>query len=132
MVRFCECCSVVHYQCMYVLLRGNGESLIISKIVDKVLTQNSKTKKQDFKPKTDSHMWKESQFYEIHVSKKFIETTALHPFWVNNEDGWVLAEDLLVGDVPVSEDSKQFEIDDTLIKVKTVYVYNITVADYKS
>ncbi|MFF2889045.1 polymorphic toxin-type HINT domain-containing protein [Paenibacillus sp. NPDC057967] len=68
---------------------------------------------------------------KLYIGDLLIETTDNHPFWVEGK-GWVLADELKVGDKLQKADGSSLTIDkvEFVILDEPVMVYNFTVADF--
>jgi hypothetical protein len=112
------------------VLTENGEKSIEEvEIGDKVLSRDEKTGEQSYKEVEWLFEKEVDEIYEIHVSGEIIKTTDEHPFWVVEENGWVMAQDLLVGDHFVDVNGNLLEIERIVKKKEISRVYNFKVSD---
>lgn len=65
----------------------------------------------------------------LFIGKEKIETTAGHPFWVDDK-GWVTADKLIIGDILTTYDGLKLEINDIIVSKKAKVVYNFEVEDF--
>lgn len=98
---------------------------------DKVWAYNYETGEIELKEVLN--VWVKETDELIHVTTsdgETIDTTSNHPFWVEDE-GWVAAGDLDVGDELTTTDGRQVEITDIEIEklAEPIVVYNLEVAD---
>lgn len=68
--------------------------------------------------------------YTIVINDEEIKVSNSHPFWVENEQTWIAAEDLYVGDMLQTSNGQFLPITDILVEEQTTKVYNLTVSDY--
>jgi subtilisin family serine protease/flagellar hook assembly protein FlgD len=99
------------------------------KIGDKVLAQNTENGETDYKPVESLFSKTVEEIYKINVGDEVIETTNSHPFWVKDK-GWVLAEELTIGDLLTDSKGQQLSILDIQILKEAQQVYNFSVAEY--
>lgn len=98
-------------------------------IGDMVLSKNEITGDIGYKPVEFIFEKDTNELFVISVGGVEVSTTDNHPFWVEGK-GWVIAEDLLIGDKLLTSQSDLIPIENIIIKQQVAKVYNITVADY--
>ncbi len=112
------------------VLTEDGEKPIEEiKIGDKVLSKDAKTGKKAYKKVLQLFQHDDDKIYTIYVGNQKIEATGNHPFWVEGK-GWVLVEDLMVGDILLQSDGKKLKIDKIDFEHRIETVYNFEVEDY--
>ncbi|MEF2247073.1 S8 family serine peptidase [Paenibacillus sp. IITD108] len=112
------------------VLTNNGHANIENiKIGDLVLSKNEITGDLAYKEVENIFEKTASELYVINAGGIDISTTYNHPFWVVDK-GWVIAEDLVVGDQLQTSNSELVKIDNIIVKQQSAKVYNLTVADY--
>ncbi|GKU75957.1 polymorphic toxin-type HINT domain-containing protein [Paenibacillus sp. L3-i20] len=98
---------------------------------DKVLSKNEETGEVEYKEVVKLFQKQADEIYYVRIGDEVIETTGLHPFWLD-EKGWTLVQDLKVGDLLVSSDGTKLAIDKIEKAPRQATVYNFMVADYHS
>lgn len=112
-----------------VLTEDGEKSIEEVEIGDKVLSRDEETGEQSYKEVEWLFEKEVEEIYEIHVGGEVIQTTDEHPFWVVEENGWVMAQDLLVGDHFIDVNGNLIEIERIVKKKEIAKVYNFKVAD---
>ncbi|MEK5332837.1 polymorphic toxin-type HINT domain-containing protein [Lysinibacillus sp. FSL W8-0992] len=84
-----------------------------------------------YKKVTNLYRNQRDDLIKLYVGKQIIETTDNHPFWVEGK-GWVLADELQIGDKLQKADGSNLKIDKVeFVRMdEPVTVYNFTVEDY--
>ncbi|WP_336763652.1 polymorphic toxin-type HINT domain-containing protein [Paenibacillus sp. USHLN196] len=98
---------------------------------DKVLAKSDETGEVGYKEVIKLFQKQADEIYYVRIGDEVIETTGLHPFWLDGK-GWTLVQDLKVGDLLVSSDGTKLAIDRIEIAPRQTTVYNFMVADYHS
>ncbi|MGZ7442370.1 polymorphic toxin-type HINT domain-containing protein [Paenibacillus sp. TH7-28] len=116
------------------VLTDEGEKNIEDiKVGDKVLAKDENNPDGELAYKEVAALYRNQRddIIEIHVGEQIIETTDNHPFWVEGR-GWVLADELQVGDKLQKADGSNLMIDKVeFVKLDDpITVYNFTVADF--
>ena len=68
--------------------------------------------------------------FNLHANGQLIRTTQEHPFFVKNQNAWVSAGELLIGDVLVSHDGQEVIVEGIAPSGEWEAVYNLRVADW--
>ncbi len=112
------------------VLTDKGEKPIEDiEIGDKVLSKDEKTGQKAYKKVLHLFQHDDDTIYTIYVKGKKIEATGNHPFWVDGK-GWVLVEDLKVGDILLQSNGEKLKIDQIDAEHRMETVYNFEVEDY--
>ncbi|OAS16045.1 polymorphic toxin-type HINT domain-containing protein [Paenibacillus oryzisoli] len=112
------------------VLTQDGElSIEQVKLGDYVLAKNPDTGEMAYK-EVDLLFQKEiTESWNITVGSELITTTDEHPFWIHSK-GWVVAKDLIVGDLFETSDGSYLAIDKIEVKEQHTTVYNFRVKDF--
>ncbi|WP_310499135.1 polymorphic toxin-type HINT domain-containing protein [Paenibacillus qinlingensis] len=112
------------------VLTQDGEKPIEQvQLGDMVLAKNPDTGEMAYK-EVDGLFQKEiTESWNIYVGDELITTTDEHPFWIHSK-GWVVAKDLLVGDLFETSDGSYLAIDKIEVKEQHTTVYNFRVKDF--
>ncbi|RTE11330.1 hypothetical protein EJQ19_02610 [Paenibacillus whitsoniae] len=112
-----------------VLTQDGERSIEQVQLGDFVLAKNPDTGEMAYK-EVDLLFQKEiTESWNITVGDELITTTDEHPFWIHNK-GWVVAKDLVVGDLFETSDGSYLAIDKIEIKEQHTMVYNFRVKDF--
>ncbi|MFE6796508.1 polymorphic toxin-type HINT domain-containing protein [Paenibacillus chitinolyticus] len=116
------------------VLTDEGEKNIEDiKVGDMVLakSENNPDGELAYKEVTALFLNQRDDIIKLHVGEQVIETTDNHPFWVEGK-GWVVADELQVGDKLQKADGSNLTIDkvEFVKQDEPVTVYNFAVADY--
>nr|WP_277600919.1 polymorphic toxin-type HINT domain-containing protein [Paenibacillus whitsoniae] len=99
------------------------------KLGDFVLAKNPDTGEMAYK-EVDLLFQKEiTESWNITVGNELITTTDEHPFWIHSK-GWVVAKDLVVGDLFETSDGSYLAVDKIEVKAQHTTVYNFRVKDF--
>ncbi len=99
---------------------------------DEVWAYNSETGETEFKEVLNVWVKETDEILHLETSDgETIDTTSNHPFYVEDE-GWVAAGDLEIGDTLVTADGDEVEVTDVEIEklAEPVLVYNLEVEDF--
>jgi len=100
------------------------------KVGDYVYSTNPETGESEYKEVLRTFRKESDVLIHIFVNGEEIETTPVHPFWVENE--WVAAKDLEAGDILTLADGTIAPVTDTYGEklAEPVIVYNFEVSDF--
>ncbi|ASA20281.1 hypothetical protein B9T62_05390 [Paenibacillus donghaensis] len=98
---------------------------------DKVLSKSDVTGEVEYKEVVQLFQKQADEIYYVHIGDEVIETTGLHPFWLDGK-GWTLVQYLKVGELLVSSNGTKLAIDKIEKAPRQATVYNFMVADYHS
>lgn len=113
------------------VLTSNGYTPIEDiQIGDYVLAKDEMTGDIAYKPVEATIENEKEIIYTIVINDEKIKVSDSHPFWVENEQTWIAAEDLYIGDILQTSNGQFLPITDILIEEQTTKVYNLTVSDY--
>ncbi|MCY9738048.1 polymorphic toxin-type HINT domain-containing protein, partial [Paenibacillus alvei] len=114
------------------VLTDEGEKNIEDiEVGDKVLSKSDATGEVEYREVVKLFQKQADEVYYVHIGDEVIETTGLHPFWLD-EKGWTLVQDLKVGDLLVSSDGTKLAIDKIEKAPRQTTVYNFMVDGYHS
>ncbi|MGG4451216.1 polymorphic toxin-type HINT domain-containing protein [Brevibacillus porteri] len=114
------------------VLTDEGEKPIEAiEVGDKVLAKSDTTGEVEYKEVVKLFQKQADEIYYIRIGDEVIETTGLHPFWLDGK-GWTLVRDLKIGDLLVTSDGTKLAIEKIEIAPRQTTVYNFMVADYHS
>ncbi|MCG7409118.1 hypothetical protein MH117_17000 [Paenibacillus sp. ACRRX] len=99
------------------------------KVGDKVLAKSEETGEAAYKAVEETFNRTADEVYVIEVKQEKITTTEEHPFWIVGK-GWVEAGDLVVEDVLVDRDGKEYPIESITVHQEPTKVYNFRVQGY--
>jgi len=101
------------------------------KVGDYVYSEKAETGEKGYKEVLNVFVHETNEIIELQAGSESIETTEGHPFWVLDE-GWVEAQNLVVGDRLVLYDESTVTIDSirTVQKESPIKVYNFEVAEW--
>ena len=114
-----------------VLIKDGSKPIKDIKIGDDVYSENPETGEKGLKKVTGVFINETDKLIHLHVDGGEIKTTSEHPFWVVDE-GWVGAEELVVGDKVLLYSDKILTIDLITIEQldEVMKVYNFEVEDW--
>ncbi|WP_159887522.1 polymorphic toxin-type HINT domain-containing protein [Paenibacillus puerhi] len=115
------------------ILTDKGDKRIEDiQIGDLVLSREESTGEKAYKEVLQVFQKISDSIYLIYIGNQTtIEATGNHPFWVEDK-GWVLAEELQVGDVLLRSNETRISIEHITVENRQETVYNFEVADYHS
>ncbi|WP_159887524.1 S-layer homology domain-containing protein [Paenibacillus puerhi] len=115
------------------ILTDKGDKRIEDiQIGDLVLSRDESTGEKAYKEVLQVFQKISDSIYLIHIGNQTtIEATGNHPFWVEDK-GWVLAEELQVGDILLRSNETRISIEHITVENRQETVYNFEVADYHS
>jgi|GEM_PF-2669806 len=112
-----------------VLTRDGEKSIEQVQLGDYVLAKNPDTGEMAYK-EVDLLFQKDiTESWNITVGEELITTTDEHPFWIKDK-GWVVAKDLVVGDLFETSDGSHLSVDKIEIREQHTTVYNFRVKDF--
>lgn len=116
------------------VLLASGDTVAIEDVKEGmkvVCADEKKPSKTTIATVVDTFSREIAESYIIDCGDIEVETTAEHPFYVQNQ-GWVIAQELVVGDTLISEDGSILTIDNVnfVQHDQPVQVYNFEVEDY--
>ena len=99
---------------------------------DQVYSENPYTGEKGYKKVVETYIKEKHTIVYLKVNNETIETTNEHPFWVEEENAFVKAEDLEVGDTLRLRDGETVTLEGIESKTSEdiTKVYNFQVADW--
>ena len=99
---------------------------------DQVYSENPYTGEKGYKKVVETYIKEKHTIVYLKVNNETIETTSEHPFWVEEENAFVKAEDLEVGDTLRLRDGETVTLEGIESKTSEdiTKVYNFQVADW--